>query len=203
MARLASTLAQAKQLPDTAEGFGLLYEETFDTVYRYARTLMNEPAEAEDVTADVYLQAWRKRDTFRGRSTAIAWLLSITHNSAMSKLRTRGRETTAPEWVFDTADHHNNPEREVLANATGAEVRAAIRRLTQKQQSVILLRFFAGHSHKETAARLGLNSDAVRALQLRALRTLGEDVEMQRHRTERSESGQPILLGDDRALAQA
>jgi RNA polymerase sigma-70 factor (ECF subfamily) len=202
MARLASAYAQAKELPDTPEGFGCLYEETFDTVYRYARTLMNDPAEAEDVTADVYLQAWRKRDTFRGRSTAISWLLSITHNRAMSKLRKSGRETPAQEWLLDTEDHTVNPERDVIAGASGAEVRAAIRRLTPKQQGVILLRFFAGLSHKETATRLNLKSDAVRALQLRALRALRDDVEMQRAHSDRSGHGQPIRIGDDRVLAQ-
>lgn len=202
MARLATAYAQAKHLPDTPEGFGCLYEETFDTVYRYARTLMNDPAAAEDVTADVYLQAWRKRDTFRGRSTAISWLLSITHNRAMSTLRRSGRETPAQDWLLDTPDQSVNPEREVIASASGAEVRAAIRRLTPKQQGVILLRFFAGLSHKETATRLSLNSDAVRALQLRALRALRDDVEMQRQHRERSEHGQPTGLGDDRALAR-
>jgi RNA polymerase sigma-70 factor (ECF subfamily) len=170
----------SRQLPNTSDEFGVLYQSTFETVYRYARMLMGNAPEAEDVTADVYLQAWRNRQGFRGGSSVVSWLLSITHNSAMSKLRKRGRETVGIEVFAEPADPANSPERELLASATAAEVRGAIQRLTPKQQHVILLRFFAGLSHKETGLRLGINAGAVRALQFRALRTLRIDIEKHR-----------------------
>ncbi len=170
----------SRQLPNTSDEFGVLYQSTFETVYRYARMLMGNAPEAEDVTADVYLQAWRNRDGFRGGSSVVSWLLSITHNSAMSKLRKRGRETVGIEVYAEPTDPANSPERELLAHATATEVRGAIQRLTPKQQHVILLRFFAGLSHKEAGLRLGIAAGAVRALQFRALRTLRADIEKRR-----------------------
>jgi RNA polymerase sigma-70 factor (ECF subfamily) len=171
---------KSKQLPTDSDEFGALYQSTFETVYRYARMLMGNTPEAEDITADVYLQAWRHREGFRGSSSVVSWLLSITHNCAMSKLRKRGRETAGIEVFAEPADPTNSPERELLANATATEVRDAIQRLTPKQQHVILLRFFAGLSHKETGLRLGINAGAVRALQFRAMRTLRTDIESRR-----------------------
>lgn len=67
--------------------FSGLYEETVDNVYRYAYVLMRNADQAEDVTADAFLRAWRSRHNLRSESSAQAWLLSITHNSAMSLLR--------------------------------------------------------------------------------------------------------------------
>ena len=182
----------SRQLPDTSDEFGVLYQSTFETVYRYAHMLMGNAPEAEDITADVYLQAWRNRAGFRGGSSVVSWLLSITHNSAMSKLRKRGRETVGIEVFAEPIDGANSPERELLANATATEVRGAIQRLTPKQQHVILLRFFAGLSHKETGLRLGINAGAVRALQFRALRTLRSDIE-KRRRAAQAAVG-PVLL---------
>ena len=182
----------SRHLPDTSDEFGVLYQATFETVYRYAHMLMGNAPEAEDITADVYLQAWRNRAGFRGGSSVVSWLLSITHNSAMSKLRKRGRETIGIEVFAEPTDSANSPERELLANATATEVRGAIQRLTPKQQHVILLRFFAGLSHKETGLRLGINAGAVRALQFRALRTLRSDIE-KRRRAAQAAAG-PVLL---------
>jgi RNA polymerase sigma-70 factor (ECF subfamily) len=51
-------------------------------------------------------------------------------------------------------------------------VQAAVRKLTDDQQQVIILRFFQGFSHDETAAIMGRSSGAVRVLQNRALKSL-------------------------------
>ena len=80
----------ATQARDTA-WFARVYDESFDTVYRYALTLVRDEPRAEDVTSEVFLKAWKAREQFRGEGNLVSWLLSITHNSALSMVRAESR----------------------------------------------------------------------------------------------------------------
>ncbi len=71
---------------DLAEFRGL-YEESFDTVYRYACALTGDLSLAEDVAADTFMRAWRSRDNYRAEGPVLSWLLSITHNTARTAIR--------------------------------------------------------------------------------------------------------------------
>jgi RNA polymerase sigma-70 factor (ECF subfamily) len=151
--------------------FSGLYEESVDNVYRYAYVLMRNADLAEDVTADVFLKAWRSRHNLRTESSAQAWLLSIAHNAAMSLLRS-SREVAGLDDITEQEDTSANPEAEVFAGMEAGRLQGAIRRLTAEQQQVVFLRFFEGLHHEEVARRLGRNANAVRAVQFRALTRL-------------------------------
>ncbi len=151
--------------------FSGLYEETVDNVYRYAYVLMRNADQAEDVTADAFLRAWRSRHNLRSESSAQAWLFSIAHNSAMSLLRSN-REVAGLDDIDEQEDTSADPESEVFAGMEAGRLQAAIRRLTAEQQQVVFLRFFEGLHHEDVARRLGSNANAVRAVQFRALTRL-------------------------------
>jgi RNA polymerase sigma-70 factor (ECF subfamily) len=151
--------------------FSALYERTVDHVYRYAYVLVRDADRAEDVTAEVYLKAWRNRHALREEASAQSWLLSIAHNSAMSVLRST-REIAGLEAAGETEDPCANPEGEVFAGMEAGRIQEAIRRLTAEQQQVVFLRFFEGLHHEEVARRMGSNANAVRAVQFRALSRL-------------------------------
>lgn len=155
---------------DTA-WFSGLYEDTVESVYRYAYVLVRDPDRAEDVTADVYLRAWRGRERLRDDQSAVSWLLSITHNSAMSMLRSN-REYAGIEALEHTEDETADPTEGLWAQFEAGRVHDAIRRLTAEQQQVVFLRFFEGLPHDEVARRLDSNANAVRAVQFRALARL-------------------------------
>jgi RNA polymerase sigma-70 factor (ECF subfamily) len=162
--------AGAETVRDSA-WFSSLYERSIDSVYRYAHMLVRDPQRAEDVAADVFLKAWRGRGGLRDDTSALSWLLTITHNSAMSLVRSQ-REVAGLDALAETEDESSDPSTEFFAEFEAARVRAAIARLTTEQQHVILLRFFEGLPHEEVARRLGSNSNAVRATQFRALSRL-------------------------------
>jgi RNA polymerase sigma-70 factor (ECF subfamily) len=151
--------------------FSGLYEDAVDNVYRYAYVLVRNAQQAEDVTADVFLKAWRGRHTLRSEASAQAWLFSIAHNSAMSLLRSQ-REVAQLDDIGEQEDTGADPESEVFAGMEAGRLQAAIRRLTAEQQQVVFLRFFEGLRHDEVAFRLGSNANAVRAVQFRALSRL-------------------------------
>lgn len=158
----------AALLPRDNVWFVQTYENNVDSVYRYAVLLVHDADRAEDVTADVFLRAWRSRDSFRGEGTPLSWLLSITHNSALSLLR-REHGDADIDAVAEPGDSSLDPGDRLDAESDAEALREAIRRLTPEQQHVVLLRFFEGLSHEEVAARLGRNPNAVRAIQFRAL----------------------------------
>ena len=152
--------------------FAALYDETFDAVYRYARTLTSDAVIAEDVAAEVYLRAWRQRASFRGEGRPLSWLLSITHNFAITTMRKAGRETIDAEVGLKRESPAPSPESAAIATGQREMILAALQHLTPEQQQVVVLRFFADWSHAEIGAQLGRKESAVRALQYRALRRL-------------------------------
>lgn len=154
-----------------SETFGHLYEETVESVYRYARVLVRDPDRAEDVTAEVYLKAWRNRASLRDSTMALSWLLSITHNAAISVLRA-SREVADVDLLEETEDRAASSDAALLAEADVASLQAAIRLLTPEQQQVVFLRFFEELPHEAVAARLNRNPNAIRAIQFRALSRL-------------------------------
>ncbi len=153
--------------------FAGVYEQNFDSVYRYALTLVRDESQAEDIAADVFLKAWRSRQSFRGQGSVTSWLLSITHNEALSALRAASRQPTADAGVLDLRhDTDPTPEAAVELAADSDELQSAMVHLTPEQQQVLFLRFFEGLPHEAVAERLGRNANAVRALQFRALNRL-------------------------------
>jgi RNA polymerase sigma-70 factor (ECF subfamily) len=154
-----------------AAWFSALYERSIDSVYRYAHVLVRDQQRAEDVAADVFLKAWRSRHSLRDEVSALSWLLTITHNSAMSVVRSQ-REVAGLDALIETRDESADPSSEMFAEFEAARIREAIARLTPEQQQVVFLRFFEGLPHDEVARRLGSNPNAVRATQFRALSRL-------------------------------
>ncbi|MEX0781872.1 MAG: sigma-70 family RNA polymerase sigma factor [Dehalococcoidia bacterium] len=150
------------------EWFAELYEETFDAVFRYAQMLLRDEHRAEDVAAEVFLRAWRARESYRGTGSCKSWLLSITHNVAHSALRAT-REVADVSLLMDRADGAAGPEAEFFSSVDAGRVQDAIRLLTPEQQQVVFLRFFEGLPHDSVASQMGRNPNAVRAIQFRAL----------------------------------
>lgn len=154
-----------------SDGFARLYEETVDSVYRYAMVLVRDRDRAEDVTGEVFLKAWKNRESLRDRDSALSWLLSITHNAAISVLRA-SRETADVNLLLEREDLGAQAEASMFAEADTASLQAAMRLLTAEQQQVLFLRFFEELPHEAVAARLNRNPNAVRAIQFRALSRL-------------------------------
>jgi RNA polymerase sigma-70 factor, ECF subfamily len=152
-----------------AEAFAKLYDLNVARVYRYVYYHLGNQADAEDVTQQTFLQAWRSVRTYKpGPSPLIAWLLTIAHNTAVS-LRRRTKDETRFE-VEPAATHRwSDPEAQALSRYDRLAVRRAILQLRPDQQQVILLRFLEQLDYEQIAAALGKREGNIRVIQHRAL----------------------------------
>jgi RNA polymerase sigma-70 factor, ECF subfamily len=165
-------VAQAQQ--GDAEAFGLLYDRYIDFVYRYIYYRVGDRSTAEDFTSETFLRAWRRIGsvTNQGRDVG-AWLVTIARNIVLDHVKSsRYRLEITTADMLDADRHEDGPEGAVLDRLASAELLRAVRQLNADQQECIVLRFLQGLSVAETAAVMGRNEGAIKALQHRAVRRL-------------------------------
>ncbi|MDX6201578.1 MAG: polymerase sigma-70 factor, subfamily [Frankiales bacterium] len=156
-----------------AEAFGALYDRYVDLVHRYVYYRVGSQALAEDLTSETFLRALRRISSYTWQGVDIgAWFVTIARNLVADHYKSgRYRLEVQVHEVRDdrTAD---GPEDEVLDALDHRVLLEAVTKLGAEQQECIVLRFLQGLSVSETAAVMGKNDGAVKALQYRAVRSL-------------------------------
>jgi RNA polymerase sigma-70 factor (ECF subfamily) len=178
-------------------GFERLTSPYRPPLHRHCRRLLGSHEDAEDAVQETYLRAWRWRGTRRSNTSTRAWLYRIATNvcfDALSRRRRRNRvEASTPlgEQLGDglEADRYTlegigaGPEPEVeLTSKETVELTymAAIRHLSPRQQTVLVLREVLGHSARETAKLMNSSVASVNSAGQRARRTLRQHLPEQR-----------------------
>ena len=135
-----------------------LYDQSSRFVYGICLRVLRNPADAEEVTLDVYSQAWRQAARFDGdRGEPLAWLLMLARSRAIDRLRSRGgvrRNEENLEQASGLAAEGASPEESSSLAQRASTVRAALLRLPAEQREVIELAYFEGLTHTEIAERL-------------------------------------------------
>ncbi len=173
---VAIGLVQQAQAGD-AEAFGQLYDRYVDQVYRYIVYRVPSTQLAEDLTSETFLRALRRISSFtwQGRDVG-AWFVTIARNLIADHYKSsRYRLELTTDDVSDSSNApvQAGPEGEVLEAMQNKVLLEAVKQLNEEQQECIVLRFLQGLSVSETAQIMGKNDGAIKALQYRAIRTLG------------------------------
>lgn len=155
-----------------------LYDRTFSRVFAMARGITRNPPCAEEVTEDVFWQAWRQALRYdRRRGPVLAWLLTLARSRALDHLR-RADEAIShpePEVLVDEA-----PDAGTAAIATVEQrerqqaLEAALHRLDPLPRQLVALAFLRGLSHDEIARQTALPLGTVKSHIRRALLALRE-----------------------------
>ena len=168
------------------DAFCLLMRRNNQTLYRAARSILKDDAEAEDAVQEAYLLAYRAMSRFRGEAKLSTWLVRIVVNEAIARSRKRNRSA---EIIRLDGDLKSGDEaREASLNQTSPEqpeqdtLRAETRRLLEYKidelpetfRAVFVLRALEEMTVEETAAALGIPEATVRTRFFRARGLLRE-----------------------------
>lgn len=150
-----------------AQAFGALYEAHGAAVH--AVLLARVPrADADDLTQEVFVTAWRRLGELRDDGAIAAWLLAIARRRAIDWSRERGRRGARDR---EAAREHGVPGDEG-ARADG--VLEVVRGLPERYREALLMRLVAGLNGRQIAARLGMTEGSVRVCLHRGMRLLRE-----------------------------
>jgi len=155
-------------------------------MFRIARAILKDDAEAEDALQDAYFEAFRKIDTFRADARLSTWLTRIVINQALMRLRRQKRERVV--MPFEPRGDHGEPARALDAPDPRAEspgdaaLRSEVRRMIERHldclpvafRAVFVMRDVEDMSVEETAACLSIPSATVRTRLFRARALLRE-----------------------------
>jgi RNA polymerase sigma-70 factor, ECF subfamily len=137
-----------------AESFEDLYRRTFPRVYAYVASLLRDRSSAEEVTAQAFERAYRRRSSYRpGRGPVEAWLFGIARNAALDELRRRGRHARLAQEPPDASAPAAHEEVDGMLRR--AAVRAGLASLDARERDLIALKFAGGLSNAEIARVLG------------------------------------------------
>ncbi|MBE3640461.1 RNA polymerase sigma factor [Mangrovicoccus algicola] len=128
-----------------------LYLRHAAVVERFARSRLNDPAEAADVLHNTMLDVWRNAATFGGRSAVRSWMLSIARNKAVDLIRKRARtELAEPDDTLP--DDAPDPEAALAAAQDAQRVRDCVAKLGERHRAAVQLAYFEEMSVAEIAA---------------------------------------------------
>lgn len=154
------------------EAFAQLYQKYVDRIYRYVRFKVQNRTDAEDLTSNVFLNAWKAIDSFsfKHESSFRAWLFGIARNLIIDGHR-RDHDTVPLAMIENesTHDRYTVPDDALEAQQNMIMLCQAVSALTSEQRDVVLLRFVEGLSAREVGDIMGKDEGAIRGMQFRAL----------------------------------
>ncbi|WP_228373171.1 RNA polymerase sigma factor [Demequina silvatica] len=153
-----------------------LYRETSSLVFTLALRALGDRAEAEDVTQQTYVAAWRGRAGYDPeRAPARAWVVGIARRTIADALAARGRERRRLEAVRDVpAAVEPDPW---AGEAERIVVRSEVESLGPPRSTIVALAFFEGRTHEQIAAELKMPLGTVKSHLRRSLLALRHGLE--------------------------
>lgn len=146
--------------------FAALVERHQNRVFQFVFSLIRNRQDAEDVTQDAFVGAFRKLDSFEGRSTFFTWLRRLAYNACIDHLRkqkSRKSDLSTPDTSHLVAPQSANPMNRFEERETIDAVRSAIDQLPEEQRSIACMRDIDGMDYSEIASVLDIPIGTVRS----------------------------------------
>jgi RNA polymerase sigma-70 factor (ECF subfamily) len=137
--------------------FAELYDATSARVYGLVKRLLIDPAQAEEVTQEIYLEIWQTATRYQQeRGSAISWMLTMAHRRAVDRVRSSqsSRDRDSRIGIRDYDREYDQVAEHVEITMEGARVKRALQGLTELQRQAVELAYYGGLSHSEIAAEL-------------------------------------------------
>ncbi|MGF9694934.1 sigma-70 family RNA polymerase sigma factor [Rhizobium sp. 0TCS1.26] len=121
---------------------------------RYARSLVRNPDDAEDLVHDALVRAFERKSTFRNGANLRNWLLSIVHNTHIDRIRRRRSSDARHQAAAEISEsvHHSDPDQSIRLK----QLRNAFFALPEEQRDALHLVAIEGLSYQDAAATLNI-----------------------------------------------
>lgn len=136
-----------------------LYDQHWTALVRLASLLLNGSDEAEEIVQEAFVAVYGRRHQLPDDARAAAYLRTAVVNRCRSAHRHRA---VVRRHLTIDRDQIDGPEHVTLAHETQERVLAALRKLPQRQQEVLVLRYYSEASEAEIAETLGISKGAVK-----------------------------------------
>lgn len=138
-----------------SQAFESLYDELSAAVFGLARRVVRDPARAEDVTQEVFLEVWRKAARFdSGLGKAKTWVMTIAHRRAVDAVRRSESNKRQDNRAVPDEVSHDEPADAVITAEEHGAVRGCMETLTDLQLESVRLAYFNGYTYNEVATLL-------------------------------------------------
>lgn len=155
-----------------ASAFGLLYDRYHVQIYRFVYIKTGHREEAEDLTHQVFLNAWKNIENYQHKGFPFSsWLYQIARNQIIDHYRTK-KTNISLEAIEEVETDEDSPHKKTEISFEIEMVKMAIPRLPDEQQDIIVMRFVEEMTPKEIASALKKPESTIRVLQHRAIKNL-------------------------------
>ncbi len=154
----AEAIERAKQGDEAA--FEVLYNLHKRRVYSLCLRMVSNPAQAEDLAQEAFLQLFRKVGTFRGESAFSTWLHRMTVNVVLMNLRKKGLPVVSLEETIETDEESpkkelGGPDLKLAGSLDRLQLQRAIEKLPPGYKTIFVLHDVEGFEHNEIATMVG------------------------------------------------
>jgi RNA polymerase sigma-70 factor, ECF subfamily len=154
----AEAIERAKQGDEAA--FEVLYQLHKRRVYSLCLRMVSNPAQAEDLAQEAFLQLFRKVGTFRGESAFSTWLHRMTVNVVLMHLRKKGLPVVSLEETIETDEESQKKELggedlKLTGSLDRLQLQRAIEKLPPGYKTIFVLHDVEGFEHNEIATMVG------------------------------------------------
>jgi len=148
-----------------------VYRRTASKLYGVALRIFPDGDDAEDVLQEVFITIWQRAGTFDpARASPITWLVTLTRNRAIDRLRSRGKRVMVPiDGIGELADDRPDAEACLLSDQADARIIACIETLGNGDATLIRAAFFDGSTYADIAQRASAPLGTIKSRIRRAL----------------------------------
>jgi RNA polymerase sigma-70 factor (ECF subfamily) len=167
--------------------FNELREASYDKVFNFAYRLTKNHDDAEDITQEAYIRAFKSFESYNRSSRFENWIFRIVNNLFLDLIRYRSRRVKSISYdtitlqeddneisCFDFSDGKPTPEDQLMGNVLSEDLQTVFNYLSKTERKLIKLASIEGTTHKEIAAILNLPASSMRTRLYRLRKSMQE-----------------------------
>jgi len=143
-------------------------------VFLFLTRMVRDEMLAEDVVSDVFLDVWRRAETFKAQSSVSTWLLAIARNKALTALTRRSEVGLDDELAATLVDPNADPEQALQAKDRSEALGQCLAQLSPEHGQIISLVYYREKSIREVAKIVGVPEPTVKTRMFYARRRIAE-----------------------------